>query len=494
METTSSNSDSTTPNDSARNDTGFAEMLRIAGPTVATMVSYTLMTFTDKWLASNIGADPIYVGAQGNGGLVSWIAISFCHGTLTIINTYVSQNLGAGKPERGPAYLWNGVYIGLAYWIALLLPLSFALPWMFRVANIDPRQAALASDYGRILLWGACFTMVTRSLSQFFFGMHHARVIMISGIIANIFNLLLSAVLTFGDQAPESLGLFGRMINAISGVFGNKPLGITGSAIGTVVATLVEAILPACVFLGSVMNAKYGTRRAWRLSWTHVRDIVKLGWPGGAMFGNEMTCWGFFMIVFVSKFGVEHATAGWIAHQYMSLSFMPAVGLSVAATALVGKYQGMGRSDIAALRAWLALKLAMVYMGICAVVFVLLRHQLIQAFVREDTPNDQMLRVVMLGSKFLIATAAFQLFDAGAMTISGALRGAGDTVVPGVATVIASWLIIVGGGFALTTFAPQLESLGGWIAAATYICLLCLFLMARFVSGKWKAIKVVRAE
>jgi hypothetical protein len=156
-------------------------------------------------------------------------------------------------------------------------------------------------------------------------------------------------------------------------------------------------------------------------------DVFKMGWPAGLMFANEMICWALFMVYLVSHFGAEHATAGWIAHQYMSLSFMPAVGLSVAAAALVGKYQGMGRSDIATHRAWLAVKIALVYMGICAIIFLIFREQLIRAFVRDDTDPLQAERLVALGSKFLIATAAFQLFDAAAMTISGALRGAGDS-------------------------------------------------------------------
>jgi hypothetical protein len=41
------------------------------------------------------------------------------------------------------------------------------------------------------------------------------------------------------------------------------------------------------------------------------------------------------------------------------------------------------------------------------------------------------------------------------------------------------------------TFAPQLESLGPWIAAATYIAILSLAILARFVGGKWKSIKLV---
>ncbi len=455
------------------------------------MVSYTAMTFTDKWLCSNISADPIYVGAQGNGGLAAWVPISIAHGLLTIINTFVSQNMGAGKPERGPAYVWNGMYMGLVYWLVVLMPFSFLLPRLFRLAELNPQQAALAVQYGQVLIWGACITMVMRALAQFFYGMHRASVVMVAGISANIFNLFISAMLCFGGSAPESLGLFGRMTSSVAGWMGIQPMGIRGSAVGTVLATIVEVLVPACVFLGAKMHAKYATRSAWRLSLPHIKDLWKLGWPGGAMFGNEMACWAFFMVYLVSHFGPQHATAGWIAHQYMSLSFMPAVGLSVACTALVGKYQGMGRSDLAANRAWLAIKIAVLYMGLCGLAFLIFREQLIRLFVRDDTPPEQIEELVRLGSKFLIATAAFQLFDAAAMTISGALRGAGDTVVPGVATVMLSWTVIVGGGLALTNWVPQLESLGAWIAAATYIALLCLFLLGRFLTGKWKSIKVV---
>src|ERR1700742_2106378 len=84
----------------------LAELLRVAGPTVATMTSYTAMTFCDKWLVSRLG--PEFVGAQGNGGLAAWVPQSIAMGLSQVINTYVSQNMGAGKPERGPAYAWNG--------------------------------------------------------------------------------------------------------------------------------------------------------------------------------------------------------------------------------------------------------------------------------------------------------------------------------------------------------------------------------------------------
>lgn len=455
----------------------------MALPAVTAMVSYTLMTFTDKLLVSRIGPDPVYVGGQGNGGLASWVPISLAHGLLPIINTFVSQNMGAGKPERGPAYAWSGAWLGMIYWLVVLLPLGIAMPSIFDalakpegsaegVRGLDPRQAVIAGEYAQILLMGAFLTISGRAFGQFFYGMHRARVVMAAGVIANVVNLVLSYCLIFGK-----LGL--------------PALGVAGSAYGTVIATGVEMMIPMAVFLSPSMNRALKTRASWRPSFKAMRDLLRLGWPGGLMLGNEMICWGYFMVGLVSRFGREHATAGWIAHQYMSLSFMPAVGMSVACTALVGKYMGMGRPDIAAKRAWLGVRITMAYMGLCGVCFVVFRHQLIRFFVDADTPPESEAELVRLGSAFLIATAAFQLFDGLAMTISGALRGAGDTVVPGVLTFVASWVVIVGGGQFMVTFFPELGSLGPWIAAAAYIFSLSMLLTGRFLTGKWKLIRLV---
>ncbi len=477
------------------------ELLTVAAPVVTAMTSYTLMNFTDRYLCSRLGPEPLYVGAQGNGGLATWVMLSIAHGGITIINTFVSQNMGAGRPERGPAYAWNGLWLGLLYWALVLVPYGFALPAIFRFAGLDAVQADLASQYGRILVFGSILTLATRSISQYFFGMHRGGVVMVAGVSANLVNLFASAVFSYGNGPTPDFGgsWLGALVQPVADAatvtaraLHIAPMGVSGSAWGTILATLLELAIPMAVFLGPRFNRMYATRSAWRWSLGHVKDIARLGWPGGLMFGNEMVCWGYFMVHLVSGFGKEHATAGWIAHSYMSLSFMPAVGISFAATALVGKYQGMKRSDLAQKRAWLATALAVSYTGVCGVFFVVFREPMIDLFVPADATEESRAMVVRLGSRFLIATAAFQLFDGAAMIMSGALRGAGDTVVPGVATVVLSWVVIVAGGEALVRFAPRLESLGPWLAAASYITLLCLFLTARFVSGRWKSIEVVK--
>jgi multidrug resistance protein, MATE family len=475
-------SDQTPANPPAVSAHPLRELLAVAAPTVGTMTSYTLMQFTDKLMVSKIGPEPIYVGAQGNGGLAAWVPISIAMGATTVVNTYVAQNMGAGRPERGPAYVWNSMWMNLVYWLVLMVPLGFAMPWVMQMTPPDvthpelrAEQLRMSIQYGQVLVFGSILTMWTRAVSQYFYGMHHPGIVLVAGLTANIVNVGVNYVLIFGKLGFPALGVF-------------------GSAIGTLISTAVELAIPLAVFLGPRLHGLYATRSAWRWSTPHVKEILKLGWPSGLMFGNEMVCWGYFMVYLVSGFGALHATAGWIAHQYMSLSFMPAVGISVACTAVVGKYMGMRRPDLAAKRAWLALGLAMAYMLACAVVFVVFRKELVLLFVKEDTPPGDLSEIVRLGSMFLIAAATFQAFDALAMTTSGALRGAGDTVVPGVLTMVLAWGVIVGGGTAMVRFWPGLESLGPWIAASTYIAVLGTLLMGRFMRGTWKRRQLLKDD
>ena len=127
------------------------------------MLSYTLMQFVDKLMVSRIGPEPVYVGAQGNGGFLSWVPISIAMGTLTIINTFVSQHLGAKSPEKGPAYCWAGCWLSVAYWLVVLIPFGLVLPTVFawaRAGETDAQALAdmiwrdrMATEYAQALLF-----------------------------------------------------------------------------------------------------------------------------------------------------------------------------------------------------------------------------------------------------------------------------------------------------------------------------------------------------
>jgi MATE family multidrug resistance protein len=172
---------------------------------------------------------------------------------------------------------------------------------------------------------------------------------------------------------------------------------------------------------------------------------------------------------------------------------MPAVGFSVATNSLVGKYIGAGQPDTAVARTRLTLGLAMAYMTACAAIFLIFRRELISIFIAgSSTDPAEAAQIIDIGAKLMICTAVFQTADAVGVIFSGALRGAGDTVWPGVVTLIYSWVFIVGGGALSIAVWPGLQSVGPWLAAAIYIMVYGLTMWLRFTGGHWRSINLLK--
>jgi MATE family multidrug resistance protein len=111
-----------------------------------------------------------------------------------------------------------------------------------------------------------------------------------------------------------------------------------------------------------------------------------------------------------------------------------------------------------------------------------------------NTPPEVAAETIAIGSTLMVAAAFFQVFDAVGIVLIGALRGAGDTLWPGLMTIILSWSVIVGGGWALVRLAPGLGPLGPWIAASAYIALFAGILLWRWKRGAWRSIRVLETS
>lgn len=465
----------------------LAEMLRIAAPTVVGMLSFTIMQFVDKYFCSRLGVEEL--AAAGNGGIAAWLPCSVLMALLGVINTFVSQHLGAGRPERGAAYAWSGLWVSFIAWLVVLLPYAVFLPEVFAfmrgvfgLGTVSEKVAGLEATYARILLLGMFFTLGARGLAQYFYGLHRPAVPTVGVVVGNVVNFFLTWGLVFG-------------------AWGLPAWGVAGSAVGTVAGTVVEFAIPAAVFLGRKLRAELGTLAAWRFSGAHTRELARVGWPAALMFGNEMVCWWVFMAGLVAQFGAAHNAASWITLQYMHLSFMPAVGMSIAVQAMVGKCIGAGEPDTARERVRLGVMVTMIYMGLCAAAMVLFREPLVRLFLSAGeaaggggVSHANPAEVLEIGARLLVLAAVFQVFDAVGITMVGALRGAGDTLWPGIVTMILAWGLIVGGGKALAAWMPEWGALGPWVGAAAYIIAFALSMAWRWRSGAWRKMKLVDVD
>ena len=166
----------------------------------------------------------------------------------------------------------------------------------------------------------------------------------------------------------------------------------------------------------------------------------------------------------------------------LSMSFMQAIGISAAASTLVGRYIGAGDLEASRRSFRSAQKLAMGLGAGIALVFVAAPETLLSIF-----SNDQ--EVLSLGVPLVLLGATFQFLDAIGIVANGALRGAGDTRWPFAVQAVLEW------GFYLPLAYFLGITLGGglfgaWLGGTIYVALLSGLLIRRFHSNAWEKIVI----
>jgi len=457
------------------------EVLKQSWPASLTMLNSTITRFVDGVMVSRLGSPlgPASLSAQSVASIFAFVPESFAVGMLMVVNTYVSQNLGARRFNRCGQYAWAGILLGLGT-ATIIAPLALLAGPLFGLFQHGPLIRPLEIIYFRYMIVSILLTLPARVLDQFFFGIHRPRIVFVASLGANVFNIFGNWLLIYGH-------------------WGFPQMGLEGAAIASVASWGLQIVIQLSVFLSPGMNRRYATRLFRLVRWSDVVEIMKIGWASGLQFCNDMLSWSIFMSWLVGVFGAAHLAATSVAMRYMSLSFMPAVGIGIAATALMGKYIGQGRSDEAARVTHGALLAAMIYMGACGLAFWIFRQPMMRAFVAltpSGGPGGQeaarlTAEIIRIGGSILLCAAVFQLFDAIGIVYVGALRGAGDTRWPMVVTMLLSWGIIVGGGYATVKLAPGWGSIGPWAAASAYVIVLGIMLAWRFESGAWRKIDLL---
>lgn len=440
------------------------------------------MMFVDGMMVSQFNAA---LAGQFAGGMMIFILQSLALGVLNIINTFVSQNFGSDNQSTCARFVWNGFYLALIYSFILLM-MQFFVGFAFSLTNLAPDVQAQATLYARYCILNTVFFLTARVIENFFFGLGKTRVVLVTSLIANVVNIGVNYVLIFGK-------------------LGFPQMELEGAAIGTVCSSVLLMVLQGSIFLSSKYNKEYNTRDFGCIARKYWGQIIKVGLPAGIHFFSDMFTWFAFTTILVGNFGTFAITANTVVVRYISLSFMPAVGIGIAATALVGKYIGMKRKDIARKRARAASIVSLVYMGICGLIFLLFGEDLMRFYLEtmsqfeagaassvESLKPDQIAQVVKIGSGLFLFAAIFQLSDALCISYNGALRGAGDTLWPMIVTGLISWVAMIGLGSLIVWLFPELGAKGPWIAATIYIVIIGVLLCWRFESGAWEKIDLLK--
>lgn len=260
-------------------------------------------------------------------------------------------------------------------------------------------------------------------------------------------------------------------------VFGNlgmPALGLAGSALATVCATLVMAFAYAAILLTDRKLKRYRLfGRWWRSEWPRYRQIVRLGTPimlawvfEGALFGGAA--------ILMGLIGVDEVAAHAVALNIAAVAFQLPFGLAQAATIRVGLAFGAGDRDWIALAGRVALMVGIGVMGLTATLLWLFPRLFVSGYLDINDPANA--HVVGLAIQFLALAAAFQLADGAQAVAAGVLRGIQDTRVPMLIALFGYWVVGFGTS-ALLAFGLKWGGVGVWcgllagLAAASVLLL-----------------------
>lgn len=441
------------------------ELLLLALPMIGQFSSYVVLQFTDTYMLALVG--DIAATAAGNAGGLVWSVFALGFGTLLIVNTLVSQSFGRGARAECGRYLWQGIWFAIIYSVLALAAMPFA-DRMFLAFGHEPELAALEAEYFRICLMFCVVKLVSASTAQFLLAVNHPGIVLTATLVSVVANISANYVLIFGK-------------------LGFPAMGAAGAAWGTNISVLVELI----VMVGAiVLLPKIGRRYHcgdWRPRLREFWTMLRVGLPAGGSTVAEVLAWSLFTVWVIGLFGTVTMAAHTYAFRYMMICFMPAVGIGSAVTALVGRYIGAGRPELAERRAHLGFVISAVYMVSAGVMLTVFRHWLIARFSVDP-------EVIRIGGTIIVMMAIYQIFDAMYVVYNGALRGAGDTLVPAIVLAALVWVVGLGGGYWAAVTWPQYGVVSPWTVMTLYGALLGVFLMLRFLGGRWKRIRLDRTD
>jgi MATE family multidrug resistance protein len=437
----------------------IGEVALLAYPAVLQTIAETAMQVIDSAMVGRLGAAAL--GAAGLAGIWIWTLFVPLAGTGSGLQVFVSRHYGAGEHARCGPWVWQALAVVVPAMALWLLAVAAVLPYLY--AWVGPSQAlqeaALAYSYGR--LPGGLTVVVNITLASFFRGLGDTRTPLRAALAGIAVNIPVAYALIFGELGMPALGVAGAGIAVSAGSF-------------TMSLVLLSSLLRR------ELRERYHTGPC-RPERAEIRRFLRTSAPIGGQWLLDMTTFAIFTSV-VARMGDASMAASQAMLQLLSLSFMQAIAISIAAGALVGRYMGAGDLEAATRSFRSAQVLGLGVAAVVAVAFVAAPEALIGIFSSDPA-------VLALARPLLALGAFFQVVDAIGIIASGALRGAGDTRWPFVVQAAMAWLVRLP---AVYVAAIVLDGgvFGAWAGELVYLFALTVAFVLRFQAGQWRTMRI----
>lgn len=421
-------------------------LIRLALPICGAQLAQAGMSVVDIMMTGRHSATDL---AAVSVGASLWMPLMlFMTGTLMGLTPIVAHLLGGNRRQQIRPNVHQALWIGIVMGIVSAILLWFCVEPVFRWMEVPDAVAQQAQAYVGAVAFGMPGVAVFLSLRAFSDGVNHTRPALWISLIGLTVNIPSNYLLINGGEAVVTL-----LGSATPAFIANIPaLGAWGCGIATALAMWVMSL--AMVFYTQRSRA-YGDIELWRSpslpDMTVIRELLFVGVPIGVAIFVEVTLFTV-IALFIASLGEIVVSAHQVALNYTSLLFMLPLSLGMALTVRVGNTLGRGDAQLARLVAWNGILIAFGVAVLNSLVLWFTASSVIALYTHNL--EVQTLTLSLIGLAML-----YQVSDSLQVAMAGALRGYKDTRVIMLITLLAYWLVGLGGGHLLGYY-----GLGSWLA------------------------------
>ncbi|MDE6433499.1 MAG: MATE family efflux transporter [Lachnospiraceae bacterium] len=439
-------------------------VIRLSIPAILAEISSIVMQYIDAAMVGSLGKD-----ATASIGLVTsttWFVGGLCISAAMGFSVQVAQYIGAKEEEAARNVLRQSLIVTAVFVLLLstvCISISGILPkWLGGTPEV-------CEEASRYFLVYACalpavqFRQLGGSMLQCSGDMKTPSIL--NGIMC-VLDVVFNFFLIFPTRTVENFG--GQIL-----IYG-AGLGVTGAALGTALSEVVIAVVMLYMLCFRSETMRVVKKGRWTLNSSCLKKAaciaVPMAFEHGVLSGAQIIS-----TKIVSPLGTVSVAANSLAVTAESLCYMPGYGIAAAATTLVGQSIGARRKERARGFARLSVLLGAVMMTLTAVLMFVFAPMMFSML----TPDKA---VRSLGVRILRIEAFAEPLFACSIVAAGALRGAGDTLVPSVMNLLSMWGIRI----TMSAFlAPHIGLTGVWIAMCVELCIRGILFLIRLFREKW---------
>ncbi|MFH1714103.1 MAG: MATE family efflux transporter [Candidatus Nealsonbacteria bacterium] len=435
-------------------------LINLSIPIIVANLLHSAYQLTDTFWVGRLG--PAAIAAVSISFPVIFLLISVGGGLNMAGNILVAQY--KGKRNQNAINHIAGQTLLMIFVISLFLSFIgfIAAPYLIKFMGAEPSVFADAVSYLKISFIGIIF-LFTFFVFQFLMrGIGNVKLPMFIVLGTVLLNLILDPLFIFGYKWIPAMG-------------------VSGAALASVMTQGLSALVGLLILFwgkdGIHIDAK-----SLRFDFPLIKKMFSLGFPTSVEQSTRAS--GLILMTFlVISFGTITTAAYGIATRMFGFVFIPAMGLSMAVSALVGQNIGAGKIDraekvvkIASIVGFLSLTLVGILMFVFAPV---ISSFFIPGETETITSASLFLRIIALTFGFI----GIQ------QTLSGALRGSGNTLASMVLSIVALWVLRFPLSYILSKH-TGLAEVGIWMAFPISNIVAAIIAILWFLKGTWKTKKL----